>query len=89
MFHAIETYPYVPLVSRCYPSNPTSISDMRSIINKLLASGLVRKSQSSYAAPALLTKKKDNTWRLVIDYKKLNSFTIKDNHPLPNMEVTI
>ncbi|CAF4734556.1 unnamed protein product, partial [Rotaria sp. Silwood2] len=28
-------------------------------------------------------------WRLVVDYKKLNAITIKDNHPLPNMEVTL
>ncbi|CAF0921788.1 unnamed protein product [Rotaria sordida] len=87
--HVIETYPHTPPVSKCYPSNPTSIAEMRLIINKLLEAGLIRKSQSSYAAPALLVKKKDQTWRLVIDYKKLNSVTIKDNYPLPNMEVTL
>ncbi|CAF4284490.1 unnamed protein product, partial [Rotaria magnacalcarata] len=26
---------------------------------------------------------------MVVDYKKLNNITIKDNHPLPNMEQTI
>jgi transposase InsO family protein len=87
--HVIETYPHTPPVTKCYPSNPTSISEMRLIINKLLEAGLVRQSQSSYAAPALLIKKKDETWRLVIDYKKLNAITIKDNYPLPNMEVTL
>ena len=87
--HAIETHPHTPPVSRCYPSTPVMIHEMRSIVEKLLESGLVRKSQSSYAAPALLTKKKDQTWRLVIDYKKLNAVTIRDHHPLPNMEVTL
>ncbi|CAM2719601.1 unnamed protein product [Rotaria socialis] len=62
---------------------------MHLIITKLLHSGLIRESQSSYAAPALLIKKKDNTWRLVIDYKKLNAITIKDNYPLPNMELAL
>ncbi|CAF1562969.1 unnamed protein product [Adineta ricciae] len=57
--------------------------------NKLLDAGLVCTSQASYAAPALLVKKKDQSWRLVIDYKKLNSITIKDNYPLPNMEITL
>ncbi|CAF4400204.1 unnamed protein product, partial [Rotaria magnacalcarata] len=33
--------------------------------------------------------KHDGTWRMVVDYKKLNNITIKDNHPLPNMEQTI
>ena len=87
--HVIETYPHTPPVTKCYPGNPTSISEMRLIINKLLTAGLVRQSQSSYAAPALLVKKKDQSWRLVIDYKKLNSVTIKDNYPLPNMEITL
>ena len=62
---------------------------MRSIVGKLLDEGLIRESQSPYAAPALLVKKKDLSYRLVIDYKRLNSVTIKDNYPLPNMEVAL
>ncbi|CAF4919115.1 unnamed protein product, partial [Rotaria sp. Silwood1] len=87
--HVIETYPHTPPVSKCYPGNPTIIAELKSIINKLLEAGLIRESQSPYAAPALLVKKKDQTWRLVIDYKKLNAITIKDNYPLPNMEATL
>ena len=44
---------------------------------------------SPYAAPAILVKKKDNTYRFVVDYKKLNLITIKDSSPRPNMEDTI
>ncbi|CAF2669091.1 unnamed protein product [Rotaria sp. Silwood2] len=89
IFHAIETYPHAPPVSKSYPSNLTTNSEMRLIINKLITAGLIRESKSSYAAPALLIKKKDHSWRLIIDYKKLNSITIKDNYPLPNMEITL
>ncbi|CAF1431735.1 unnamed protein product [Rotaria sp. Silwood1] len=39
--------------------------------------------------PALLVPKHDGTWRMVVDYKKLNNITIKDNHPLPNLEQAI
>ncbi|CAF3236049.1 unnamed protein product, partial [Rotaria sp. Silwood2] len=42
-----------------------------------------------YAAPALLVAKHDGSWRMVVDYKKLNNITIKDNYPLPNMEQAI
>lgn len=87
--HVIETYPHTPPVSKCYRGNPTTNNEMRLIVNKLLAAGLIRESQSSYASPALLIKKKDNSFRLVIDYKKLNAITIKDNYPLPNMEITL
>ena len=87
--HVIETYPHTPPASKCYSNNPTSIYEMRLIIDSLLQSGLVRPSNSPYAAAAFLTKKKDQTWRLVVDYKKLNAVTIVDSYPLPNIETTL
>ncbi|CAF5073223.1 unnamed protein product, partial [Rotaria magnacalcarata] len=62
---------------------------MYTITQELLQFELIRSSYSPYAAPALLVAKHDGTWRIVVDYKKLNNITIKDNHPLPNMEQTI
>ena len=54
-----------------------------------MEAGLIRLSYSPYAAPALLVPKKDASWRMVVDYKKFNGITIKDNYPLPHMEQTI
>ncbi|CAF4304646.1 unnamed protein product [Rotaria sordida] len=59
------------------------------MIQELLHFGLIRPSDSPCAAPAMLVAKHDGTWRMVVDYKKLNNITIKDNHPLPNMEQAI
>ncbi|CAF4750795.1 unnamed protein product, partial [Rotaria magnacalcarata] len=42
IFHVIESHPHTPPVSKCYPGNRTSNSEMHSIINKLLDSVLVR-----------------------------------------------
>ncbi|CAF1529898.1 unnamed protein product [Adineta steineri] len=87
--HFIETIPHTPPVSKAYPGNPTINAELKIMIDQLLDAGLICTSQSPYAAPTLLVKKKDQSWRLVNDYKKLNSITIKDNYPLPNMEITL
>ena len=50
---------------------------------ELLQDGLVLPSNSPFAAPALLVRKPDGKCHLVIDYWKLNQFTIKDQYVLP------
>ncbi|CAM4821724.1 unnamed protein product [Rotaria magnacalcarata] len=62
---------------------------MYKITQELLQLELIRPYYSPYAAPVLLVAKHDGTWRMVVDYKKSNNITIKDNHPLPNMEQTV
>ncbi|CAF3514989.1 unnamed protein product [Rotaria socialis] len=87
--HAIKTLDHSPPSSKPYYSTPTKQDAMYMITQELLQFELIRPSYSPYAAPALLVAKHDVSWRMVVDNKKLNNITIKDNHPLPNMEQTI
>lgn len=59
---------------------------LESIIAEMVKSQVVEPSQSPFASPTLLVKKKDNTWRLCIDYRKLNSCTLKNKFPVPIVE---
>ena len=41
---------------------------------------------SPWGAPVLLVKKKDESFRLCVDYLQLNKFTIKNKYPLPRID---
>ena len=55
---------------------------MKEWIDNLLAKGLIRRSNSPYAAPCFFVKQKQKL-RLCMDYRKLNSDTVKNRGTLP------
>ncbi|MCO5567952.1 hypothetical protein L7F22_021648 [Adiantum nelumboides] len=48
--------------------------------------GYIKPSSSPWASPILLVKKKDGTMRMCVDYRGLNSVTIKNKYPLPRVD---
>ena len=55
-------------------------------VKEMQAQGVVRPSQSPWASPEVLVKKKDGSLRFCVDYRKLNEVTIKDAQPLPRID---
>lgn len=47
---------------------------------------MIKESSSPFASPALLVKKKSGEWRLCVDYRRLNAYTVKNKYPLPVIE---
>nr|VZI26222.1 unnamed protein product [Spirometra erinaceieuropaei] len=63
--------------------------ELNSIISDLLAQGVIEPSNSPWAAPVTLGKKKDGHLRLCIDYRQLNKVTVRDSFPIPRIDDTI
>ena len=55
---------------------------------EMLEDGVIRPSFSNYSSPIVLIKKPDGSYRPCVDYRRLNSNTIKDVYPLPRIDET-
>lgn len=60
--------------------------EIEKIVKKKLDSGIIQPSQSPFASAILLVNKKDGSWRFCVDYRELNSITVKDKLPIPIVE---
>jgi hypothetical protein len=69
-----------------YRMSSDELDELKKQLKKLLEQGFVRPSASPWGSPVLFVEKKDRTKRMCIDYRTLNSMTIKNKYPLPRIE---
>lgn len=82
--HAITLLPDATLVnSRPYRYSPTQKDEIERQVSEMIEAGIVTPSMSPFASPVLLVNKKDGSWRFYVDYRKLNSITVKSKFPMP------
>ena len=52
-------------------------------LKEILAEGIIEPASGEWASPMVLVRKKDNTIRICIDYRRLNAMTQIDAYPIP------
>ncbi|GJZ96097.1 reverse transcriptase [Tanacetum coccineum] len=70
-------------------NSPNQKDAIELMVKELLDSGVIRPSQSPFSSPIVMVKKKDDTWRMCVDYRQLNKHTVKDKCLIPMIEELI
>jgi transposase InsO family protein len=71
--------PFGPL----YAMSREELQTLREWLDENLRKGFIRPSSSPVASPVLFVKKPGGGLRFCVDYRALNTITVKDRYPLP------
>nr|GFA95553.1 putative reverse transcriptase domain-containing protein [Tanacetum cinerariifolium] len=71
-----------PVARAPYRLAPAEMQELSTQLQELSDKGFIRPSSSPWGAPVLFVKKKDGSFRMCIDYRKLNKLTVKNRYPL-------
>ena len=83
--HAIETHG-PPLHQPYRRQNPAVQREEMAEVQHMLTSNVIRPSNSPWASPVVMVRKKDGSLRFCVDFRQLNAATVKDAHPLPRID---
>jgi hypothetical protein len=72
-----------PVAKKPYRYTPQLKTEIEKQIKEMLDSGVIQISNSAFSLPIILVRKKDNSWRIVVDYRHLNALTVKSKYLVP------
>lgn len=85
--HIIPLKDYnVPLNLRPYRYSIAQKDMVGKLVNELLKHDIIQHNTNPYVSPRMLFKKKNGSWRLCVEYRRLNSSTLKGRLHIPLIE---
>ncbi len=84
--HHIITGTSPPIAQKPYRMSHHEQTTLATALQELQDLGTIRPSSSPWMSPALFVGKKDQSLRLVVDFRKLNSCTQLDPYQLPHID---
>ena len=84
--HTIITKDATPVKLPSYRLPHAYRDTVRSELKEMMNSGIIEDSNSDWASPIVLVKKKDGSLRLCVDYRRLNAVTRADAYPMPRVD---
>jgi hypothetical protein len=63
------------------------MAELKIQLQELLDKGYIRPSCSSWGCPAIFVLRKDKTQWLCVNYRSLNTVTVKNKYPLPRIDL--
>lgn len=78
-------------VDKIFSSTPQRLSafekrELDKIVRDLLEKRIIRESDSPYSSRVVLTRKRNNTYRMCVNYKPLNKIVERNHFPMPVIE---
>lgn len=54
-------------------------------VQQMLKDKVIRPSSSPYVSEVVMVKKPDGSWRVCVDFRRINAATVSDKYPLPRL----
>ncbi len=64
-------------------------TELKDLLTDMEKKEVIRPSNSPWASPIVLVRKRDGSHRFCVDYRKLNAVTRKDAYPIPRIDDTL
>lgn len=83
--HSIETKSSKPISCTPRPLHGTKARIAQDAFSAMEKQGIVSQGSSAWASPLHMVPKRDRSYRVVGDFRKLNAVTVPDRYPIPHL----